>query len=541
MRRSLVVICALVGSVSCAVACGSRSQLRGEDYDVVGVDVPRPPDAADVPFPIDRTDVPTRPDVRPPIDVPPDAPIPRVDVTCPAPIRMRQTETAVLDGMATSNVGLPLTFEWFVVSRPMGSSTAPAPANAARARMLLDAGGEWTLRFTGRDSLGNSRSCTVRVFAQPAIELRCPNDQSNYQGATVSLAATARSNFGRTMVFSWTVVSRPTASMSSPVPATSVAPSLVLDALGDWRLMLTATDSAGLRSQCITNVHADPDVIVACPTDQRSSPFATITLAARASSRLGLPLMYRWEIVDQPITSTASIPSPTTLSTPFTFDVAGDWTYRFTATNSMGNMAYCTTRALAASDEAVRVEIVWNVDRACVGCNAMGGDQDIDLHLADVSRSMGHWAGLAPGNSDCYYANCVCGMPGMLCATERLDWPPVGRTNNPQLDIDHVSDLPGPENINVVTAETGAAFDVGVHFYSAHGHTPTTAIVARVYCSGSIAFESEVVRLNERDPGGTSNNLWRVGRVTVTAGGCRFERCGRPGALAECIRPQNAW
>jgi hypothetical protein len=536
--RACFGVVVLFAVVVVVAACGSRTRLRGEDLDARRTDAGDAPNPPDVPIPVD---VPVGFDVRVDVPIPVDV-TPRVDVACPAPVRGRQTETAALSAMASSNLGLPLAFDWQVERRPMGSTSVPAPANGLATRFLFDTGGEWQLRFTARDPLGNSASCTVRVAAEPAIELLCPNDQSNYQGATVPLVATARSNFGRPVTFRWTTLARPATSATAPVPDTAPVASLLLDQLGDWRLQLVATDSAGLTSSCVTQVHADPDVIVTCPADVHSAPFATITLAGTASSRLGLALTYRWEIVDRPITSTASIPSPSTLSTPFTFDVAGNWTYRLTATNPRGNAASCTTRALAASSEAVRVEIVWNVDRACVGCNPAGGDQDIDLHLTDVSRSLGHWASGAPGDSDCYYANCVCGAPGTLCPTERLDWPPGGRANNPQLDVDHVSDLPGPENINVVSAEVGAQFDVGVHFYSSHGHSTVTALVARVYCAGAIMFESEVVPFQESASSGSGeHNLWRVGRITVTAGGCTFARCGSPGMLTACIRPEGDW
>ncbi|MEI8258972.1 MAG: hypothetical protein WCJ30_25160, partial [Deltaproteobacteria bacterium] len=346
-----------------------------------------------------------------------------------------------------------------------------------------------------------------------------------------------RSNLARTMTYAWTVETRPAASTSRPTPADQLATSLALDQLGDWQLRLVATDSVGLTASCRTNVHADPDVIVMCPEDQTSSPFATVSLAATASSRLGLPLTYRWEIVESPITSTASLVSPTTLVTPFTFDVAGRWTYRFTATNPRGNAAFCSTRARAVSNEAVRVEIVWNTDRSCRSCNAQGGGIDIDLHLANVALAMGHWSSNAPSDADCYYANCPCGAPGALCDMERIDWPPTGRPNNPQQDVDHIRDLPGPENINVRQATAGTQFDVGVHYFSGSEITP---VVARVYCGGDIVFESENVRIGSgAGPGG--NPLWRVGRITMTAGSCTFERCGTPGNLGACIRPMNDW
>jgi hypothetical protein len=443
-----------------------------------------------------------------------------------------------LAAQARSSLGQPLTLRWTVERRPSGSVAEPAPADAATARFTFDRGGEWLLRLTATDRAGATASCTTRLSAEPVIELLCPNDVSNYEGATVRLEAVLRSTLGRAVTARWALLARPPGSLTSLTPGVGTFSTLLLDHLGDWRVQLTATDSAGLMASCTANVHADPDVLVTCPADRRSSPFLTLPLVGEAQSRTGLPLTYRWEVVEAPLTSTAVVTGATSRVASFTFDVAGDWTWRFTATNARGNSASCTTRARAASDEAVRVEIVWNTDRACVGCGARGEGQDIDLHLADVARAGGRWASGA-GDADCYFANCICGSPGMFCAMERLDWPPMGSVNNPQLDIDHISDLPGPENINVRLASPGTQFDVGVHFFSAHAASPFTTVVARVYCGGRVVFESEGVRLEEGPS--TDHNLWRVGRITVTDGGCTFAPCGAPGALGPCIRSQGAW
>lgn len=538
--RTLSLLLALVALFH--AACGSRSGLRGEPAPDVGfvdgavdgrVDAP-------VDVPVDRP------------DVLPDVVVPRVDVVCPAAIRSTQSLTVPIDAMATSNVGLALTHAWTVERAPADSMARPMPADAPSTRFTFDTGGEWVLRFTARDTMGNSGTCTVRLEADPAIVLLCPNDQSNFQGATLRLDATARSRLMRPITLRWSVEERPMGSTSLPTPpdrAENVA--FLLDQLGDWRLRLTATDSTGLSNACIVRLHADPDVIVACPANQASRPFATINLTARASSRTMRPLTYRWEIVSAPITSSAPIPRPDQISTPFTFDVAGDWTYRFTATNDRGNMAFCTTRALAASEEAVRVELIWNTDRSCRPpvCNERFGGHDIDLHLTDVRRAMNRWANAAPDNSDCFYGNCKCDRAvGMLCPNGVLEWDPAGAVNNPQLDIDNVggspTDGPGPENINVVQASTGTEFDVGVHYYTGGraGSMPTPTVV-RVYCGGSVVFESEAVRLGPGASGDnpSSNPLWLVGRVSVTPGGCTFTRCGRPGALTGCIKPQDEW
>jgi hypothetical protein len=514
-------------------ACGSRSSLRD------GLPpVPGDPDAV---LP-DATMEGGRPDGR--VEAGADV-VPIVTVACPAPLRSTQSLMGTLAGTAVSNVGRPLSLAWEILRAPMGSTARLTGADTLSAGITFDVGGEFRFRFTARDDLGNSASCETRADVESAIELLCPNDQSNFQGATVSLAARARSRLGRPVTLRWETLARPAGATANPTPIDSADATQQLDGLGDWRLQLTARDSAGLAATCVTNLRADPDVIVTCPTDTASRPFATATLSAMAQSRTMRPLTYRWEIVEQPITSTAMLRSTNGLSTMFTFDVAGNWTYRFTATNDRGNSAFCTTRALAASEEAVRVEIVWNTDRSNPNCNPANPERnqcgDIDLHLANVDLAMGRWGPGAPGNATCFYANCRCGMPGMTCTEPTaVEWEPPGSINNPQLDVDHTDDLPGPENINVVRATSGTRFDVGVHVFRLNDGV-VTPVIARVYCGGRVVFESEPVRLGPARGGSDGNDLWNVGRIETTVGGCTFTRCGRPGDLSTCIRPQNAW
>ncbi|MDP3278942.1 MAG: hypothetical protein Q8Q09_27365 [Deltaproteobacteria bacterium] len=507
-----------------AVACGSRSQLR-DSYPAL----PEPPP--------DVTMVDARPDGPPGVDV-----RPMLTVSCPAPLRSTQSLSGTITANASSNVSRPITGRWELTRGPMDSRAMLTMMGELTAQMTFDVGGEYRFRYTARDDLGNEASCETRADVESAIDLLCPNDQSNFQGATVSLAARARSRLSRPVTVQWETVMRPAASMTMPTPATSTDARLTLDALGDWQLRLVARDSMGLMASCQTAVHADPDVIVTCPADQTSRPFATAMFAAMARSRTGRPLRFQWEIVDQPITSTARLTNATALTSSFTFDVAGNWSYRFTATNDQGNRAFCTTRALSASDEAVRVEIVWNTDRSNPQCNpdrpAGNSCGDIDLHVNNSELSNGRWADEAPNGSTCYFANCRCGTPGMVCTEPTaVEWAPPGPVNNPQLDVDHTSDLPGPENINIVRAAPGGRFDVGVHVYRTNQATP---VVARIYCGGSVIFESEPVRMRQGSSP-SENDMWLVGRIETTAGGCTFVRCGSPGNLTACIRPRSEW
>lgn len=522
-----------LGSLLTLTACGARSALLDKIPPAPPPMDTNRPDAVVTDAPADA-----RPDVRP------DAARPEVTVACPAPLRSTQTLTGMLAATASSNVGRPLTYQWELTRRPMDSMATLTNETTPTASVRFDVGGEFRFRFTARDDLGNMASCETRADVESAIDLLCPNDQSNFQGATVPLESRARSRLMLPVTLQWEVQTRPMGSSSAPVPPDNTSSRMVLDALGDWRLRLVARDSAGNAASCITNLHADPDVIATCPPDTNSRPFSTVNLTAMAQSRTMRPLTYRWEIVEQPITSTAMLRSPNTITTPFTFDVAGNWTYRFTATNDRGNSAFCTTRALAASEEAIRVEIVWNTDRANPNCNIAnpGGNRcgDIDLHLANTALNMGQW-GNAPMNSTCFYGNCRCGMPGEICTDPMaVEWEPAGVVNNPQLDVDHTDDLPGPENINIVRAAAGGSYDVGVHVYRLDQGL-TTPVVARVYCGGSVVFESEPVRMGPFRGSPNNSDLWIVGRITTQVGGCTFARCGSPGNLSACIRPQDQW
>lgn len=499
----------------CLAACGARTELKGEVPIVDGSVV------VDRPAPVD---VPGRD---------------QVTAVCPPSVRAVETQSVPLQGGGRSAQGRPLRYAWTVEQSPVPTTLARADQPATT--LPLAAPGEYRVRLTVSNDRGQSDSCVTPILADPAIDLRCPNDRSVFVSDTATLDARASSRLARRVNVQWRVLSRPAGSGAAPVPGDSVAASLRTDLVGDYVLELTARDTGGLSATCTTRVHADPDVVVTCPDDVASRPFTTVELVGRAVSRLSRPLTYRWTIERAPTTSTAQLNPTNQPATRFGFDVAGDWTYRFSATNDRGNSASCTVRALSAATEAIRVELVWNLNRACRSCNAQGGGIDIDLHLADVSRSGGRWGANATAGSDCYYANCVCREgQGMLCPSGAIEWSPPGAANNPQLDIDHIHDLPGPENINVLSAAPGSQFAVGVHYFSGSEPTPT---LVRIYCGGVLAFQSEPVTLSGGGGGASGNPLWRVGVITVGGDGrsCAFARCGAPGNLSACIRAEDAW
>ena len=85
-------------------------------------------------------------------------------------------------------------------------------------------------------------------------------------------------------------------------------------------------------------------------------------------------------------------------------------------------------------------------------------------------------------------------------------------------NIDHIRDLPGPENINVVSPADGL-YTLGIHYYCAHGVTGPTRATVRVYCNGSLAREFQQ-DFNQ------SRQFWDVATIAWPA--CTVTQDARP-------------
>ncbi len=73
-----------------------------------------------------------------------------------------------LTGSGSDPDGGPVTFAWTVVTAPVGSTAAPAPANARSTSFTPDVVGNYTLRMCVTDDELQTTCCTVSVSATPA-------------------------------------------------------------------------------------------------------------------------------------------------------------------------------------------------------------------------------------------------------------------------------------------------------------------------------------------------------------------------------------
>ncbi|MCZ7599144.1 MAG: lamin tail domain-containing protein [Gammaproteobacteria bacterium] len=89
-------------------------------------------------------------------------------VTCPGAASTTVGVAVTLTGSGSDPDGGAVTYAWSVVTRPTGSTAAPASPSAASTSFTPDVAGSYTLRFCVTDDEGETACCTVGVSATPS-------------------------------------------------------------------------------------------------------------------------------------------------------------------------------------------------------------------------------------------------------------------------------------------------------------------------------------------------------------------------------------
>ena len=264
----------------------------------------------------------------------------------------------------------------------------------------------------------------------------------------------------------------------------------------------TTTSSTTTTSTSTTTGLTGPTAI--CPPNIDTTPLTEVTLVGDATDD-GVIVAWHWQLLQQPIGSSAAQPLPTNTQTAtFTPDVAGEYPLRLTVTDDDGLQGSCDVLLRAIPNENLRVELYWNPPE---NPNDLS---DVDLHLLHPAAPA--WFDM---QLDCYYANCSAAA-GMV-----LDWDVPGYVyDNPQLDLDDVDGF-GPENINIVAPTVGEAYTIGVHYYDAQGYGPAEAYI-KVYCGETnvdpiyLAGPTELTAELNQD----NYQFWKVARLVWNGSGC---------------------
>ena len=130
-------------------------------------------------------------------------------------------QTIQLNGSGSTDIdGQPLTFNWSITSKPLGSAAALSNATAVTPSILVDKPGTYTVQLIVNDGLVNSSPDTMMITTtNTAPVANAGPDQTGKVGVQVTLNGSASSDVdGDPLTFAWSLTTRPpgsTATLSS--------------------------------------------------------------------------------------------------------------------------------------------------------------------------------------------------------------------------------------------------------------------------------------------------------------------------------------
>ena len=188
------------------------------------------------------------------------------------------------------------------------------------------------------------------------------------------------------------------------------------------------------------------------------------------------------------------------------FQLSGSYKLHVKVQRPNGEVHECEW-IIRVKSNGLRVELCWDTT----------GDVDLDLHLAKVGTTSA-WT----GTTACYYADCKnTGEPSYSMSS--WGYPNTSNGYNPRLDIDNISTVGVPENINIDNPNGGDRFRVGVNFYGGTDYGgcdeyvyKETKPLVNVYCGGTlVATYGKTPQLSGFDYPG---EFWKVVEIQWVGG-----------------------
>ena len=240
---------------------------------------------------------------------------------------VRVNDTVQLDGSGSSDAdGDSLTFNWSLVSKPVGSN-ASCPTARPKPTFVADAAGTYTVQLIVNDGTVNSAPDTVTISTENSAPLSDAGaDQTMLVNDTVQLDGSGSSDVdGDSLTFAWSFVSRPGGSNAALSDTTAVKPTFEVDVAGTYTVQLIVNDGT---------VNSPPDTVTI--STENSAPVAnagadqavlvndTVQLDGSGSSDVdGDSLTFKWSFVSKPGGSNAVLSDTTAVKPTFDVDVAG--------------------------------------------------------------------------------------------------------------------------------------------------------------------------------------------------------------------------
>ncbi len=262
-------------------------------------------------------------------------------------------DKVTLDASGSSDAdGGSLTYLWSLVTTPTGSTAELSDPIALMPTFNADLAGLYVANLWVNDgtadSPGDSVAINIDILNTKPVANAGP-DQSVFTNDLVQLDGSVSSDVdGNSLTWSWSLTTRPTASLAQLDEELAIKPNFTADLAGQYVAQLIVFDGED---------DSDPDSVIinavipnTIPTanagpDQSNFVGSVITLDGSASADADNdPLSFSWSLVSTPAQSNATLDDPTIVSPSFVLDIVGDYVAQLTVNDG---------KSISAPDETV--------------------------------------------------------------------------------------------------------------------------------------------------------------------------------------------
>lgn len=304
---------------------------------------PTPVPVSPTPVPVTPTPVPVSPTPVPVTPTPsPVTPTPVPVTPTPEPVNnipvadagndstVYPHDAVTLDGSGSTDMdGDALTYTWQIVSVPEGSMAELSDPSSVTPQFVADSYGAYVIELVVNDGQADSApdSVTINTLNSRPVADAGP-DKSVYPGELVVFDGSGSSDpDGDLLSYHWELTSRPEGSSAELYGADQVSPTLEVDVAGDYKAKLIVNDGIQDSEADYVQVSTLNSRPVAEAGEGQSGTLGESFMldGSGSSDPDGDDLTYRWSLISQPESSTATLVDDDGAMPTLTPDVVGDY------------------------------------------------------------------------------------------------------------------------------------------------------------------------------------------------------------------------
>ncbi len=251
-------------------------------------------------------------------------------------------DTVQLDGSASSDVdGDTLTFEWYFVSKPVGSSATLSGTSVVKPVFEVDVAGTYTVQLIVNDGLVSSAADTVTISTENSAPVsHAGADQTVRVDDTVQLDGSHSNDAdGDTLTFKWSFIAKPGGSIAVLSSTTADKPSFTVDDAGTYIVQLIVNDGTDNSApDTVTIITENSAPVSNAGDDQIVQEGETVTLSGFNSTDPDDNIAsYTWQQTGGKTVALSDSEGPeTTFTAPNIVTDAETLTFRLTVTDTKG-------------------------------------------------------------------------------------------------------------------------------------------------------------------------------------------------------------